>query len=692
MSGFQIGCRVRVLRGRQFAEFKERDEGVILEINDECRNCVVVFDGRKEKVQVALKHLRVVANGRNPDSGASERSPKVLAKEIANEMRLADLSTVQVLEAEVQELRCELAKSQRRCEVLSAKAERCFESEACAKQEELQADLVAARAEATAQELQTAVASLKADFRQQQAEALASARDLRSELARQQQELAEERLAAASLRQELHRVSHEPGNEFSAKVFEVKGAQWAEQIAEQAQRELAFVRGEGRRPERGGMEAQLGEFESARAGPVPARPDNPHAWHGDGSVRSGVLGSAVACASSPAPAENLHAGHAQHDAGHRGSLFGGALGSTVMPGAPSPARPVAEGLHARPDAGHPGSPGGALGRALMPGATSPDRPAADNLQARPAAENLHAGLDGHARPDAGHPGSPGGALGSAVMPGATSPARPAADNLQAAHAQRDAGHLGSLGARPAADTLHAGLAGHARPDAGHPGSPGGALGSAVMSGASSLALAGYAGHAGHAGPPGGALGSSVAGASSEALHMPQPSLQPQAKPLSALQFMSEPRASPPRNTLTKYSSWPSPAQARSAATPEGRVLSPSSLHSSASDDRLDRLALASKMASKLKRASANAVERSRVTMPPRSLSGVEALHARMNKSRHANAGSAMVAKDTPEATLQEHDGHEGHPLRKRMGKRPPQPSPGRRADEIDDDPSWGGWF
>ncbi|CAJ1459223.1 unnamed protein product [Effrenium voratum] len=481
-----------------------------------------------------------------------------------------------------------------------------------------------------------------------------------------------------------------------------------------------------------------------------ARPDNPHAWHGDGSVRSGVLGSAVACASSPAPAENLHAGHAQHDAGHRGSLFGGALGSTVMPGAPSPARPVAEGLHARPDAGHPGSPGGALGRALMPGATSPDRPAADNLQARPAAENLHAGLDGHAlpdaghpgspggalgralmpgatsparpaadnlqarpaaenlhagldghaRPDAGHPGSPGGALGSAVMPGATSPARgsvmagassldfarPAADNLQAGHAQRDAGHLGSLGARLAAENLHAGLAGHARPDAGHPGSPGGALGSAVMPGA------GYAGHAGHAGPPGGALGSSVAGASSEALHMPQPSLQPQAKPLSALQFMSEPRASPPRNTLTKYSSWPSPAQARSAATPEGRVLSPSSLHSSASDDRLDRLALASKMASKLKRASANAVERSRVTMPPRSLSGVEALHARMNKSRHANAGSAMVAKDTPEATLQEHDGHEGHPLRKRMGKRPPQPSPGRRADEIDDDPSWGGWF
>lgn len=167
MSGFQVGYRVRVLRGRQFSDFKERDEGVILDINEECRNCTVVFDGRPEKIQVALKHLRVIGHSNQtnlaPDGGA--RSQKVLAKQIAEEMRLADLPAVQALDVELQELRNALQSAQKRLKSYEVKDEKQAEEILeltrelhKVKQEELQSDLATARSEAAAQEMLAQVA------------------------------------------------------------------------------------------------------------------------------------------------------------------------------------------------------------------------------------------------------------------------------------------------------------------------------------------------------------------------------------------------------------------------------------------------------------------------------------------------------------------------------------------------------
>ncbi|CAK9005893.1 unnamed protein product [Durusdinium trenchii] len=241
MSGFQVGCRVRVLRGRQFSDFKERDEGVVLDINDECRNCTVVFDGRQEKVQVALKHLRVVGH-KNADAGVPpEKTSKVLAKQIAEEMRLTEHPAVQALDVEMQELRKALQNAQTRLKSLEAKDARQADEIlqltrelSTAKQETLQSDLAVARSEAMSQEML-------------------------AQLTEKRQELAEEQIMAASLRKQLQDA---PGNEVSllrkeleqlreekaraAAQEELNSDAWKAQVeclraelqAEQAQREL----------------------------------------------------------------------------------------------------------------------------------------------------------------------------------------------------------------------------------------------------------------------------------------------------------------------------------------------------------------------------------------------------------------------------------------------------------------------
>lgn len=65
---FVPGCRVRVLRGRNFPCFKEREEGIVIDVDSERRNCHVLFDPRPGPslragaVLVALRHLRIIHN------------------------------------------------------------------------------------------------------------------------------------------------------------------------------------------------------------------------------------------------------------------------------------------------------------------------------------------------------------------------------------------------------------------------------------------------------------------------------------------------------------------------------------------------------------------------------------------------------------------------------------------------------
>lgn len=90
----------------------------------------------------------------------------------------------------------------------------------------------------------------------------------------------------------------------------------------------------------------------------------------------------------------------------------------------------------------------------------------------------------------------------------------------------------------------------------------------------------------------------------------------------------------------------------------------------------------------------------KVTAAMRSLSGVEALREKGEKDlggRRARAAAEAPQNDLDlESTVKPGDGQEGDSLRKRLGKRPTwssqQVSPGRRADECDDEPSWGSWF
>eukprot|EP00404_Azadinium_spinosum_P001697 CAMPEP_0180431860 /NCGR_PEP_ID=MMETSP1036_2-20121128/8618_1 /TAXON_ID=632150 /ORGANISM="Azadinium spinosum, Strain 3D9" /LENGTH=653 /DNA_ID=CAMNT_0022437637 /DNA_START=1 /DNA_END=1958 /DNA_ORIENTATION=+ len=57
------GCRVVVLNGRHFSAFGAGDEGVVRRVDPEAQNCEVLFDGRAQPVQVALRHLRVAPGG-----------------------------------------------------------------------------------------------------------------------------------------------------------------------------------------------------------------------------------------------------------------------------------------------------------------------------------------------------------------------------------------------------------------------------------------------------------------------------------------------------------------------------------------------------------------------------------------------------------------------------------------------------
>eukprot|EP00913_Durusdinium_trenchii_P002803 g2594.t1 len=214
MSGFQVGCRVRVLRGRQFSDFKERDEGT------------VVFDGRQEKVQVALKHLRVVGH-KNADAGVPpEKTSKVLAKQIAEEMRLTEHPAVQALDVEMQELRKALQNAQTRLKSLEAKDARQADEIlqltrelSTAKQETLQSDLAVARSEAMSQEML-------------------------AQLTEKRQELAEEPCKVSLLRKELEQLREEKAR--AAAQEELNSDAWKAQVeclraelqAEQAQREL----------------------------------------------------------------------------------------------------------------------------------------------------------------------------------------------------------------------------------------------------------------------------------------------------------------------------------------------------------------------------------------------------------------------------------------------------------------------
>ena len=112
-----------MLRGRHFADFQEGDEGIVLDINVECRNCTVVFDSSQDRVKVALKHLRVISQradgGRSSApqaNGVESSSPKALARQIAQEMRLADAASEKALEAQAEDLRSRLAAAVHRAD------------------------------------------------------------------------------------------------------------------------------------------------------------------------------------------------------------------------------------------------------------------------------------------------------------------------------------------------------------------------------------------------------------------------------------------------------------------------------------------------------------------------------------------------------------------------------------------------
>jgi len=130
MSSFTVGCRVRVLRGRHFADFEEGDEGTVLDINTECRNCTVVFDCSQARIKVALKHLRLIsqrAEGRTGApyaDGVDTSSPTALATKMAQEMRLADAASVKALEAQAEDLRSRLAAATHRADASEAMVEK----------------------------------------------------------------------------------------------------------------------------------------------------------------------------------------------------------------------------------------------------------------------------------------------------------------------------------------------------------------------------------------------------------------------------------------------------------------------------------------------------------------------------------------------------------------------------------------
>lgn len=56
----EVGCRASVRSGRSFAGFRGGDEGEVLTVDVEAQRAEVLFDGQKEPVRVALRHLCVV--------------------------------------------------------------------------------------------------------------------------------------------------------------------------------------------------------------------------------------------------------------------------------------------------------------------------------------------------------------------------------------------------------------------------------------------------------------------------------------------------------------------------------------------------------------------------------------------------------------------------------------------------------
>ncbi|CAE7196879.1 unnamed protein product, partial [Symbiodinium pilosum] len=107
------------------------DEGIIVEINGECRNCTVVFESSQEKTKVALKHLRVIgqfrADGRNgmpSGAGRAANLPMALAQQAVPAMRSADADQLKALEAQTEDLRSRLAASTHRADAAEAWVEK----------------------------------------------------------------------------------------------------------------------------------------------------------------------------------------------------------------------------------------------------------------------------------------------------------------------------------------------------------------------------------------------------------------------------------------------------------------------------------------------------------------------------------------------------------------------------------------
>eukprot|EP00928_Gymnodinium_smaydae_P083827 TRINITY_DN6705_c0_g1_i7.p1 TRINITY_DN6705_c0_g1~~TRINITY_DN6705_c0_g1_i7.p1 ORF type:complete len:534 (-),score=118.76 TRINITY_DN6705_c0_g1_i7:103-1704(-) len=111
---FEVGRRVRVLRGHNFPNFRAREEGVVAAVDAESRNCRVLFDGPEERlVAVAFKHLRVLAdselvakkhdgieNGSGHANGASFGDCVAVSDAFSEEIR-----------AEIEDLRSQLANA-----------------------------------------------------------------------------------------------------------------------------------------------------------------------------------------------------------------------------------------------------------------------------------------------------------------------------------------------------------------------------------------------------------------------------------------------------------------------------------------------------------------------------------------------------------------------------------------------------
>ncbi|CAE8695225.1 unnamed protein product [Polarella glacialis] len=183
---FHAGCRVRVLRGREFPEFRGRQEGAVLDVNEECRNCHVLFDGREDPVQVAFKHLRIstrAADSAQAKNAKAEDGPSVEELQAENRQlqatrakleELLRLSYIQSKDAEdlqreierkaqasVEELSEQLQDSEQavsevRCQFMATQRELSI-----AREEELRADLAAARSEAEFAESRSEVAALE---------------------------------------------------------------------------------------------------------------------------------------------------------------------------------------------------------------------------------------------------------------------------------------------------------------------------------------------------------------------------------------------------------------------------------------------------------------------------------------------------------------------------------------------------